>query len=183
MSPPMSCADEKSDAQGEALLSAISARIGFTPNIAGILAEHPDVLALLAPIMCLQDHALSPMVQGSLGVAIAQEHASDYCLSMHVYLATHAAKLSADEIALNRDGQSDDARTDPLVRFAVRTVQTNGHVTDDDLALLRSAGLSETETLLLLLTMFRDVASSYLANILSPMLDFPAYPLANVANN
>jgi AhpD family alkylhydroperoxidase len=178
MSPPMPHADERSESRGAALLGAIGARLGFTPTIASLLVDHPDVLALIAPIMCIDDQALSPMIQGSLGVAIAQEQASGYCLSMHAYLAAHAAKLSAEEIALNQEGQSDDARTEPLVSFAVRTVRANGHVTEADMELLRSAGLSGADTLLLLLTIFRDVASALIANILSPPLDFPAHPLA-----
>jgi hypothetical protein len=178
MSPSMPLSEAERDPQRTALLDAIAARVGFTPNIASLIAGYSDILALLAPALCIEDEALPSMVQGSLGIAIAQAHASDYCLSMHVYLATHVAKLSADEIALNQNGQSDDARTDPLVRFAVRTLRANGHVTADDLALLRSAKLSQAEVFLLLLAIFRGVATSFLANLLAPSLDFPAYPLA-----
>jgi len=183
MSPPMPRPDEERKPQRAALLDAITARVGFTPNIASLIAEHPDILALLAPSLCIKNEALPLMIQGSLGVAIAQEHASDYCLAMHVYLATHVAKLSTDEIALNQSGQSDDARTDPLVKFAIRTMRANGHVTADDLALLRSAKLAQSDILLLLLTIFRSVATTFLANLLAPPLDFPAYPLAITAHD
>ena len=178
MSPPMSRPDEEREPQRAALLDAIAARVGFTPNIASLIAEHPDILALLAPAFCIKDETLPLMIEESLGIAIAQEHASGYCLAMHVYLATHVAKLSSDEIALNQNGQSDDARTDPLVRFAIRTMRANGHVTADDLALLRSAKLSQPDILFLLLAIFRGVATTFLANLLAPPLDFPAYPLA-----
>lgn len=167
----------KEEMRAAKLLAAISARIGFTPNIASQLADQPDLLALVARMICIGEEELAPAIQRSLGIAIAQEHASVYGLSMQAYLATHTTKLSACEIALNREGSSDDARTDPLVRFAVRTVRTGGHIEAGDLALLQSAGLSPSGVSMLLLAITRFVVADLLANLLGPSLDFPRYPL------
>lgn len=157
-----------------AALRAVSARLGFTPNLATMLAKEPDLLALLAPTISLDAPGLTPATQASVGVAIATEHASGYCSAMLAYLAAHAAKLSEEEVALNRNGASADARNDPLVRFAVRTVRAGGHVTQEDLILLRSAGLPASEIPILLATIVRAVSASLLANLLDPEPDFPS---------
>ena len=55
-----------------------------------------------------------------IALAVAQVNGCDYCLSAHTYLGLNLAKISPEEIALNRKGESNDDKAGAAVRFAAK---------------------------------------------------------------
>ncbi len=66
----------------------------------------------------------------------------DYCLSAHTYLGLNLAKITPEEVALNRKGQSGDAKADVAVRFAAKVVRERGHVSEADVKAVLDAGFT-----------------------------------------
>ena len=105
----------------------------------------------------------------------------DYCLSAHSYLGLNLAKISPQEIALNRKGESGDAKADAAVRFATKVVRERGHVTEADIKAVRNAGFSDGQ----IVEIIAVVAENFFTNLLNVVaetdIDFPVVHAAEAA--
>ena len=71
----------------------------------------------------------------------------DYCLTVHSFMAERMAKMSADEIALARQGKAIDPKRRAAVQFARKVIETRGKVSDGDLQGVRDAGYTEAQVI------------------------------------
>ena len=74
--------------------------------------------------------ALDVKTRERIALAVAEVNGCDYCLSAHSYIALNLARISPEEIALNRQGASSDPKADAAVRFAATVARARGHVSD-----------------------------------------------------
>ena len=78
-------------------------RLGVTPNMTKVMANSPALLqGYLELLAALSSGVLDGATRERLALAIAQDNACSYCLSVHSYLAEHVAHLGADDIAAAR---------------------------------------------------------------------------------
>jgi alkylhydroperoxidase family enzyme len=98
-------------------------------------------------------------------------------LSAHTYLALNLAKLSPEEVALNRKGQSSDAKADAAVHFASRVASERGHVSDDDLKRVRDAGLTDAQLVEIVALVAENTFTNYLNEVATTEIDFPVVDL------
>ena len=82
-----------------------------------------------------------------IALAVAEINGCNYCLSAHTYLGKNLAKLDDAEIAANRGGASNDLKADAAVRFAAKLVRERGHVSEDDLRAVKSAGYDDAQVI------------------------------------
>jgi AhpD family alkylhydroperoxidase len=101
----------------------------------------------------------------------------DYCLSAHTYLAKTVAKLDDTEIAANRaanrNGSSTDPKADAAVRFAATVSQERGHVREDDLQAVRSAGYDDAQIIEIVLHVALNTWTNYVNEVAKTDIDFP----------
>jgi AhpD family alkylhydroperoxidase len=116
---------------------------------------------------------LDVKVRERIALAVAEFNRCTYCLSAHTYLAQHAAKLDAAEIALARDGHANDSRTDAALIFARAVLERRGAVEDADLAAARQAGLEEPALLEIVVNVALNVLTNYVNNVAQTTVDFP----------
>lgn len=156
------------------LLTAVQRGLGVTPNMTKAMANAPALLdGYLALSAALSKGTLKAATRERLALAVAQDNACDYCLSAHSYLAEHAAKLSADDIAAARKGDNHDPKIAALLTFAVAVNTTRGSVSADDLDAVRAAGASDEEIAEVIGHVALNVLTNYFNKAAAVDIDFP----------
>ncbi len=105
----------------------------------------------------------------------------DYCLSAHSYLGLNLAKISPEEVALNRQGRSSDATADAAVRFATKVVRERGRVTDADIRSVRDAGFNDGQIVEIIAVAVENVFTNLLNIVAETEIDFPVVVAAEAA--
>ena len=94
-------------------------------------------------------------------------------LSAHSYLGLNLAKISAEEIALNRKGASNDAKANAAVRFAARVARERGHVDEADIAQVRLAGFTDAQIVEIVALVAENSFTNFLNEVAKTEIDFP----------
>ena len=82
-------------------------------------------------------------------------------------------KLDAEEIALNRQGRSGDAKADAAVRLAVKLVRERGQVAEADIAAVRAAGLDDGQIVEIVAVTAENIFTNLLNLVAATEIDFP----------
>ena len=106
-------------------------------------------------------------------MAVAEINGCGYCLAAHNYLGTNLAKLSAEEIAANRRGTSNDAKAAIAVGFAAKITKDRGQVSDGDVQAVRDAGYSDAEIVEIVGHVALNTLTNYINEVLGTEIDFP----------
>lgn len=160
--------------KAQPLLNAVKAKLGKAPNLYLLTAASPAALeGLLSLNGALGQGALDAATRERIALAIANVNGCDYCNSAHTYLAKNVAKLSDDEIALNRDGRSNDAKADAAVSLARKIALSRGEVSDNEIARAKAAGLSDAELVEIVAHVALNSFTNYLNEVFKTPVDFP----------
>ena len=103
----------------------------------------------------------------------------DYCLSAHKYLGLNLAKISPEEVALNRKGKSSDAKANAAVSFAVKVVRERGHISEADIKSVRDAGFSDGQIVEILAVTAENIFTNLLNVVAETDIDFPVVRAGN----
>jgi AhpD family alkylhydroperoxidase len=96
---------EASPAAAQPLLQAVKKQLGVVPNLFRLLGNSPAALeGYLGLNGALAKGALEAPTRERIALAVAEVNGCGYCLSAHSYLGKNLAKLSDEEMAINRDG-------------------------------------------------------------------------------
>lgn len=165
---------EQSLPASQPLLAAVHKQLGVVPNLMKLVGHSPAALeGYLSLNGALAKGQLDAGLRERIALAVAEYNRCDYCLSAHDYLGRHVAKLSSEEIAAARGGESADARANAALRFALQVAQQRGQVSDAELAALRSAGFDEASVIEIVATVALNVLTNYLNNVAQTDIDFP----------
>jgi len=155
------------------VLDAVYAKLGVVPNVFRLIGSSPAALGAFATLHGNLERALDPKTRERISLAVAQCNGSDYCLSAHSYAAMNSAKLGPDEIALNREGRSKDAKAEAAVRFAVAVVEQRGRVADADVERVRAAGYDDAQIVEIVALIAENIFTNYLNEVARTEIDFP----------
>jgi uncharacterized peroxidase-related enzyme len=155
------------------ILDAVNAQLGVIPNLFRLVAQSPAALAGMTGLSGALGKTLDVKTRERIAIAIAEVNGCDYCLSAHNYLGLNLAKISPEEIALNRKGASGDAKADAAVRFAAKVAQTRGKVGAEDLAAVRKAGYSDAQIIDVIATVGENFLTNLFNNVAQTEIDFP----------
>ena len=157
------------------MLNGVKARLGSVPNLFRLLATSPPALeGYLGLSGALGKGSLDARTRERIALAVAEFNGCGYCTSAHAYIGRNLAGLSDAEIAANRNGSSTDERAAAAVAFAVRIVETRGHVSDADVASIRAAGYSDAAVIEIVLHVALNTLTNYVNEVASTPIDFPA---------
>ena len=101
--------DEVPDAS-RPILDAVQKQLGVVPNMFRLIAQSPAALQGFTANNGALGKTLDVKTRERIALAVAQVNGCDYCLSAHSYLGLNLAKITPEEIALNRKGASGDAK-------------------------------------------------------------------------
>lgn len=156
------------------LLAAVEKQLGTVPNLFRLISLSPAALQGFLGLDAALSKALDVKTRNRIALAVAEVNGCDYCLSAHTYLALNLAKLGAEEIALNRQGASADAKANAAVAFAAAVTRERGKVRDEDVQAVKDAGYSEAQIVEIAAIVAQNVFTNFLNNIARTEIDFPA---------
>jgi uncharacterized peroxidase-related enzyme len=163
------------------ILEAVHQQLGVVPNMFRLIAQSPAALQGYAANNGALAKALNVKTRERIALAVAQVNGCDYCLSAHQYLGLNLAKLTPGEVALNRKGESGDAKANAAVRFAAKIVRERGHVSGADVKAVRDAGFSDGEIVEILAVTAENVFTNLLNIVADTDIDFPVVRAAEAA--
>ena len=165
---------ELAPAAAQPMLQAVKKQLGIAPNLFRLVANSPAALeGYLGLSGALAKGELPAATRERIALAVAEINGCDYCLSAHSYLGKNLAKLSDAEIAANRTGHSADTKADAAVGFAVKLVNSRGHVSDADIKAVRDAGYDDAQLIEIVLHVALNTLTNYVNEVAKTEIDFP----------
>lgn len=174
-------ARDTAPAASRPILDAVEKQLGIVPNLFLLVSSSAAALTGLTSLGGALTKALDVRTRERIALAVAQINGCDYCLSAHTYLALNLAKLSAEEVELNRRGASGDPKADAAVRFAAKVAEARGRVSGADLDAVRLAGFSDAQIVEIVAVVAENVFTNLVNNVAQTDIDFPVVQAAHAA--
>ncbi len=162
-------------------LDAVHKQLGVVPNLFRLIGISPAALAAFTSYQGALTQALDVRTRERIALAVAQVNGCDYCLSAHTYLALNLAKISPQEVAMNRKGTSSDPKANAAVAFAAKVAQERGHVGNSDIAAVRNAGFTDAQIVEIVALVAENTFTNLLNEVAKTDIDFPAVHAAEAA--
>jgi len=172
MVDPQSATGEKKE-----ILSQIHKTFGATPNMFKTIGNSTAALKMMwAGFGALGGGKLGAKLGEQIAVAVANANRCEYCLAAHTALG-QGAGLTAETMAQAQAGKSSDPRTQAALTFAVKLVKEKAHVSEADIASLKSAGFDNEEVAELLAHVALNIFTNYTNVAFEVPVDFPRVQL------
>ena len=155
------------------ILDAVQKQLGVVPNMFRLIASSPAALQGFTGNNGALTKTLDVKTRERIALAVAQVNGCDYCLSAHSYLGLNLAKITPEEVALNRKGESGDAKAGAAVRLATKVVRERGHVSDADIKAVRNAGFSDGQIVEIIAVVAENIFTNILNVVAETDIDFP----------
>jgi len=172
---------DETAAASKPILDAVNKQLGVVPNLYRLIGSSPAALAGFAGLQAALSKTLDVRTRERIALAVAQVNGCDYCLSAHTYLGLNVAKISAEEIALNRRGASSDPKAHAAVQFAAKVARERGHVSDADIKAVRDAGFTDGQVVEIIGLVAESSFTNYLNEVAKTDIDFPVVRAADAA--
>jgi len=163
------------------ILDAVHKQLGVVPNMFRLIASSPAVLQGFTANNSALGKTLDVKMRERIALAVAQVDGCDYCLSAHSYLGLNLAKITPQEVALNRKGESGDVKANAAVRFAAKVVRERGHVTDADIEAVRDAGFNNSQIVEIIAVVAENIFTNLLNEVARTDIDFPVVRASEAA--
>jgi uncharacterized peroxidase-related enzyme len=161
------------------MLDGIKTKLGMVPNLMRTFAHSPATLQFfLSGSQALAGGVLSPKVREQIDLRVSQINGCDYCLAAHTMLAK-SLKLYEGQILDARRGKSEDPKTNAILALAGTLVEERGHLSNEDFARARLAGLSDAEISETIAAVALKTFTNYFAVASQVELDFPKVEALN----
>jgi uncharacterized peroxidase-related enzyme len=155
------------------ILDTVRKQLGVVPNMFRLIARSPAALQGFTANNGALTRTLDLKTRERIALAVAQVNGCDYCLSAHSYLGLNLAKITAEEMALNRKGESGDVKADAAVRFAVKVVRERGHVSGGDIQSVRDRGFSDAQIVEIIAVVAENIFTNLLNVVAETEIDIP----------
>lgn len=173
---------EAAPSASQPLLQAVKKQLGIVPNLFRLVANSPAALeGYLGMSGALGKGDLPAATRERIALAVAEINGCSYCLSAHTYLGKNVAKLDDAEIAANRQGGSKDPKADAAVRFAANVARERGHVSEEDVKTVKSAGYSDAQVIEIVQHVALNTWTNYINEVTKTDIDFPAVKVEKAA--
>jgi uncharacterized peroxidase-related enzyme len=155
-------------------LRRVRRQLGVVPNQFRLLGSSPAALRGYTALDAALAQTFDARTRAQIALAVAQANGSDYGLALHGYMGMNFARLSPEEIALNRSGTASDGVVAAAVAFAARVARERGHVTDADIAAVSAAGFSDARIVDIIALVAQNSFTNFLNGVAKTGNDFPA---------
>lgn len=124
-------------------LEGVARKRGYVPTPLQVMAHSPATLSgYLGFATALAGGALDAATRERIAIGVAQANNCQPCLFAHTNIG-RAAGLSQEELDAARDFESADPRARATLVLAREIMATSGHVSDEQIAAARTAGLTD----------------------------------------
>ncbi|HEY4289912.1 MAG TPA: carboxymuconolactone decarboxylase family protein [Puia sp.] len=166
-------AREEMNSDSLMFLHGIEERLGMLPNLHRLLAKSPAVLSGWLALQNALATTINLRTREAIALAVSEVNECLYCLSAHGHVAATLGKSTEEEILLNRQGRSKNPKTAAAVYFAKRVVEARGHITDQELADVRSAGYTDAQIIEIVALAVQFLFTNFMNNVAGTVIDFP----------
>lgn len=156
------------------LLDAVYKQLGFVPNLHRLMSLSPAVLAGFVGLQGPLSKTLDIKTRDAIALAVSEADGCNYCIAAHSYIAANFAKMSPEEIALNRQGSSKDPKRAAAARFAKVLIDTRGHVGEAEVSAVRAADFSDANIVEIVALCAQFLMTNFINNVADTPVDFPA---------
>jgi uncharacterized peroxidase-related enzyme len=168
-------------AESKPILDNVRKMLGFVPNLQRLMSISPNALAGWAGLMGALAKTLDVKTRDGIALAVSEADGCDYCLAAHTYISTNLAKIPLEEVALNRQGLSGDAKRQAAVAFAKALIENRGKVSDEQFAAVRAAGWSDANIIEMIALTAQFLLTNFVNNAVQTPIDFPEVEHAKAA--
>ncbi len=169
------------EGKAKSLLEGVRKGMGTVPNLMASIAHSPATLqAYLGFGQALGSGELGGKLREQIAVAVAGANACEYCASAHTALGKGQG-VGETELAANLSGESGDARTAAALAFARSIVVKRGFVSDEDIAVVRSAGFGDGEIVEIVGVVAINTFTNYFNHVAETEVDFPRVEVGAMA--
>ncbi len=160
-------------------LRAAEQRLGFIPNMMGVLAESPATLDAYQAVQgALATSSFSTAEQHFLALVVSVVNECTYCVPVYSLLAAKAGMDQAVIDAVRDGGPINDERLSALRDFTVAIVEKRGQVGDGELESFLAAGFTKAQVFEVLIAAAFKLISNYANHIADIPLDEVFQPLS-----
>ena len=153
-------------------LQAARDRLGFVPNVFGVLAEAPVAVEAYSALNELfMSSSLTPQERHVVWFTNIYENDCTYCMAAHTGIAKFE-RISEAVINAARTGEPyADPRLEALRAFTRSVVVNRGWVSDEELELFLAAGFTKQNVMEIIVGVAHKVVSTYANHIAKTPLD------------
>lgn len=154
-------------------LDMLAKKLGRVPNMMLTLAQSPAALdAYLSLSGAANKSSLPAATREAIALAVGQRNGCEYCVTAHSLLGQKAGLKPAD-VTGAREGSGRDAKESAILAFALAINNRQGHVTDEEFAVARAAGITESEIAEIVTVVALNVFTNWFNHVADPEIDFP----------
>jgi len=164
---------ESAPAGSKPILTAAKQSLGFVPNLYGVLAESPAMLAAYKSLGGLFDtqSSFNATERQIVLLATSYDNECHYCMAAHTTLAGMQA-VPNDVVQAVRNGeQIADPRLEALRSFTIKVVRDRGWVSKGDTQAFLDAGFTRAQLLEVILGVGMKTLSNYVNHVACIPLD------------
>jgi uncharacterized peroxidase-related enzyme len=155
------------------LLSTFQQKVGTIPNIYRLIGHSPNTLeGFMNFNAALSKGTLSAQEREQIALTVAGFNKCEYCASAHTQIAKKHG-IADSEASSNLRGKSSTAKTQALLTFATRVLETRGNVGTGDVEACRKSGYSDEQIVEIVANIAANVFTNYFNGVARTELDFP----------
>lgn len=167
---------EKASDEVKVIFDGLTKTLGMLPNIHKNMGNSPAVLeGYLALTQAANKTILSPKLREQIALVVGQTNKCSYCLSAHSAIAKNLG-LDSDEILDARKAKATNPKDEAILNFSKIVVEERGNVSNQDVANLKSIGITDREIIETILVITLNLFTNYFNHITDPDIDFPKAP-------
>jgi uncharacterized peroxidase-related enzyme len=165
---------EQATGKTKELFNTITSKFGVVSNMMKTMGNSPAILeGFLNYYGALSSGTLDAKTGELISLAVAENNGCHYCLAAHTFVGKNFMKLDAKTINDARRGHSEDTKTNAILKFTLALVNKKGRVTDEDLATMKTAGVTEGEITEIIAHITFNIFTNYFNITANTEIDFP----------
>ncbi len=147
-------------------------KLGFSPNVLGVMAESPALLRGYSDIFAATERDnFSPIEREVIHMTISSMNNSPYCIAAHTTWAEKAGVPRDVLEQLRREQPLKDAKLEALRSFVRSVMKKMGRADEKDLSVFYKAGYTRAHVLDVILSLSLNTIGNYVNHIAAPPLD------------
>ena len=164
---------ETAEGKPREMMEGVKHKLGMVPNIMRIMANSPAGFgAYLGMSTALAGGSFSPVLREQIAILVGKLNGCDYCVAAHSFIGKNAG-LSDEQVQNALNAKGSDARTDAVLNFVKVMVEKRAEVTDEEVAALKNAGVSDAEVVELIAVVCLNIFTNYFNHVANTPVDFP----------
>ena len=144
----------------------------MVPNLIATLAQSPAAAqAYLGFSQPLAGGVIPAQLREQLALTVSEANQCGYCLAAHSAIGASVG-LSDDQLRDARTASSPDRKTEVALKFARRTVDAKGFVSDSDITEMRDAGYDDEAIVEVVAHVALTIFTNYFNQVAQTDIDF-----------